>query len=201
MRSSIVTLLFTTVSLAAIPAYGSDLSFVLNPATEGGTPTNLNADADSCLPTNCALFTGVLTDNDTDESTISLNNFAINISLSFSSTPASGLLSIDNSFGDLVPGTLIGDPSSDFIPNSYSGPIFGIDIAPGTSVGSYSGVVTIIAAGGTNDPDFDGFTVTQPFTVVVAPEPAAATLLFAGLLPFAVWLGVRRQWRSSEVSR
>ena len=85
MRSSIVKLLFTTVSLAAIPAFGSDLSFVLDPVTAGGTPTNLNADADSCLPTNCALFTGTLTDNDIDESLISLNNFAVNISLSFSS--------------------------------------------------------------------------------------------------------------------
>ena len=87
-------------------------------------------------------------------------------------------------------------------PNTYyRSHIFGIDIAPGTSPGMYAGTVTIDAAGGTNDPNDDGFTVSQDITVIVTPEPGARSLALAGLLALAVSYGLKRKWHSSEASR
>jgi hypothetical protein len=147
------------------------------------------------------LFSGTLTDTDSDPS----NLFPItvyDIGVSF----ASGL-TLDNTFFFVVPGLYSGDPNyatdqSGAGQTSYYGPLFGIDIAPGTPLGPYSVTVTLYALGGLNDQDYQGFTVTQDITVdVVSPEPAAAGLLFSGLLAFAVGSGVKRKCCSAAASR
>jgi hypothetical protein len=207
MRPRLFTFLLSALlALAAAPVYGDDLTFALTPNTGAGSPTSNSPYPGNCIPPNCVLFSGTLTDTDTDGSYIFFDYFPIDISVTFSSSPVSGSLSLDSTFYEDVPLLLSGDPTwaTDLLgnpPNIYGPdlPIFGIDIAPGTSVGEYSGTVTINAAGGTNDPDFNGFTVSQSFTVdVVAPEPAAAGLLLGGLLALAAWCGVKRKWRSSE---
>jgi hypothetical protein len=186
MRPLVPAFLFSSILLpAAAPAFAdSDLTFTLISNTGYGSPTSLTPDPDPpCLPPNCVLFTGTLTDTDVDADPSYPDMIFPGISVSFSSNPASGLLSIDNTFYDSIdyfPGILSGDPNyatdgSGNPPNTYTGPLFGIDIAPGTSIGEYTGVVTISAAGGLDDPNYGGFTVTQTITVdVVAPEPAAA---------------------------
>lgn len=202
MRSSVAAFLVAMLTLAASQASASDLTLTLNSAIGFGVPTNLPPDADSCLQPNCVLFTGTLTDADTDDSFIFLNSISVS---AFAPTPASGLLTIDNTFYDDVPGILSGDPNyaADGNPsNTYTGPIFGIDIAPRTAPGVYDAVVTLFAAGGTGDPNDNGFQIEESIQVdVVAPEPASAALFFAGLLPFAIWRGAKHKWRSSEVSR
>jgi hypothetical protein len=183
--------------LAAVSACADDLTFSLNSSFGSGYSTNLPPDSDTCLQPNCVLFAGTLTDNDTDQSFIFLND----IGVVFSTDPAVGSLAIDNTFFDEVPGVLSGDPdfADDGNPaNTYSGPIFGIDIAPGTAAGTYQGLVTIDAVGGTGDPNDNGFTVQQNITVEVTPEPNAGSLLFAGVVSFALWRGVRRKWLSCE---
>lgn len=157
-----------------------------------------------CLQPNCVLFSGTLLDNDTDDSLLFLNT----IGVTFSPGPTSGDLTIDNTFydsTDYVPGVLSGDLNyvADGLPtNAYSGDIFGIDIAPGTPFGVYTGTVTINAAGGTNDPNGDGFIVTQIITVdVVSPEPAAGSLALGGLLALTLSYRLKRKWHSSEASR
>ena len=77
---------------------------------------------------------------------------------------------------------MIGDPTfvyPSFPYYQYSGPVFGIDVAPGTSLGTYDGTLSIMTMGGTNDTGA-GETFTADFTVVVvAPEPSTLGLLFA----------------------
>jgi len=98
-----------------------------------------------------------------------------------------------------VPAPLIGDP--DWAANSvddaglqnfYYGPLFGIDIAPGTPLGEYNATITLTTYGGTNDTG-SGQTFSQDITVNVnAPEPSAISLLFAGSFPLTAWLGRKR---------
>jgi hypothetical protein len=210
MRPWISPFLFSAaLVLAATPAFGdSDLVFTLVSNTGSGFPTNLTPDPDPpCTAPDCVLFSGTLTDTDLDTDPSYPGMIFPSIGVSFSSNPASGLLSIDNTFYDAVdyfPGTLSGDPNwatdgSGNPPNSYSGALFGIDIAPETSVGEYNGTVTISAAGGLGDPNYGGFTVTQNITVdVLVPEPAAARLLLAGLVVLLAWCGIKLKWPSSE---
>jgi len=151
---------------------GADLTFTLDSNTGSGSATDLPPDANPpCISSNCIIFTGTLTDNDSDSSLL----FLVGVSIAFSvSNPSTGFLSIDNTFDFDVPGVLSGDPAyatdnSGNPANRYTGPIFGIDIAPGTPAGVYSGAVTIDAAGGTSDPGHNGFTVTRNFTLTVNP--------------------------------
>jgi hypothetical protein len=202
MRSPILACFIAALALAAAPAYAGDLTFTLDSSTGSGSPTNLNPDADICVPPNCALFTGALFDTDTDDSYLFLDS----IGVTFSSNPVSGSLTIDNTFYDDFPGILSGDPdyATDDLgnpPNIDPGDLFGIDIAPGTSSGVYTGTVTIDAAGGTDDPNDNGFIVTQDITVVVTPEPPARSLALAGLLALAVSYRLKSKWHSSEASR
>lgn len=202
MRAPSFACLAVVLAFASAPAYGdSDLTFTLDSGIGSGASTNLSPDADTCLPPNCVLFSGTLFDTDTDLSDLYLTD----ISVAFSSNPASGALTVDNTFYDDVPGVLSGDPNyaTDNLgnpPNSYSGPIFGIDIAPETTVGVYTGTVTIDGLGGTNDPEYNGFTVSANITVVVTPEPAAGGLALVGLAAFAARGRVIR-WHSSAASR
>jgi hypothetical protein len=190
------------------PAYGG-LSFSLNPGVGTGSPTNLPPDPDTCFAPNCVLFTGTLEDTDTDSSIMLIgytpDGISPVITVTFLSIPAEGSLSLDNTFYEDVPGVLSGDPTwatdgSGNPPNIYGDdePIFGIDIAPGTSIGVYSGEVTIYAAGGTDDPDYNGFSVTQDFTVNVTPEPSTVGLSLVGLAALLGWRGVKRKWHPSE---
>src|SRR6185312_5505293 len=99
-----------------------------------------------CLPPACVSFSGTLTDTDTDLSFLQLDS----ISISFDPGNPSTGLSLDNSFMAMVPGLLSGDPNfavSGNPPNTYSGPIFGIDIAPQTIAGTYHATVTVHASG------------------------------------------------------
>jgi hypothetical protein len=152
------------------------------------------------------LFSGTLSYGGSDP--LDLNPlYLIDIGVEWSSEISD--LSIDNTFFVAPPAQLSGDvdsgtDGSGAAPYSYSGPIFGIDIAPDTPLGSYEGTVTIYAMGGLTDPDYQGFTLTQNITVDVvapAPEPGANQLLMAGLFSFAIWYGVKRKWRFFEVSR
>jgi hypothetical protein len=204
MRTSSQALLLAFLSFAAVPAFavsisGPDLTISLSPATGTFHPTGATPDPGDCLSEYCVLYSGTLTDTDTDDSIVSL----ISATVSFNTNPATGSLTVDNTFLNDVPGILIGDPTfvyPSFPYYQYSGPVFGIDVAPGTSVGTYDGTLTIYMAGGTNDSGA-GETFTANFSIGVTPEPSTANLLSNGLLMFAGWQGVRRKWRSSEVSR
>lgn len=208
MRFTLLTILIA--STAALPMLADDLSFTLNSNIGTGyVPANPPDAFPPCLEPGCVPFSGTLLDNDTDGSFIFLSNAdpsLTNIGVIFSSGPAAGGLTVDDTFDDLtsIPGVLIGDPTDSFgtgLPYTYSGPLFGIDIAPGTTPGDYSGVVTIYANGGTNDPNNLGFSVTQPITVdVLAAEPATACFALAGLAALGACYGLRRQWRSSAPS-
>ena len=206
MRSPVLTFFIVVLALAAAPARGQDLTFTLDSPAGSGSPTNLVPDPDPpCLQPDCLVFSGTLLDNDTDDSLLFLNS----IDVTFSPGPGSGALTLDGTFydsTDYVPGVLSGDPNyastiSACRANVYSGDLFGIDIAPGTPLGVYTGTVTIDAAGGTDDPNDDGFTVSQDITVIVTPEPAARSLALAGLLALAVSYRLKRKWYSSEASR
>ena len=90
------------------------------------------------------------------------------------------LRNADSTFFEDVPGTLSDDPNylnDANPPNTYTGPIFGIDIAPGTSVGAY--IITVD---------------------VLAPEPAAGDAALGGLAALAAWHGFRRKWRGMQTS-
>jgi hypothetical protein len=197
------------VALALVtPAYGA-LVFTLDSDVGSGSPTNLPADPDTCLAPNCVLFTGTLDDTDTDSSIMLIgytpDGISPVITVTFFSSPAAGSLSLDNTFYEDVPGVLSGDPTwatdgSGNPPNIYGDnePIFGIDIAPGTSSGVYNGEVTIYAAGGTGDQDYNGFSVTQDFTVNVTPEPSTVSLSLVGLAAFTGSRRIKRKWRPSQ---
>ena len=184
MRSGFSFLLFATL-LFALRADGADLTFTLDSGTGSGSATNLPPDADPpCIAPNCVLFTGTLTDSDTDLSFLLVQSIAVSFS---ASNPSTSALSPDNTFLFDVPGVLSGDPNyatdnSGNPANQYAGPIFGIDIAPGTPVGTYSGTITINAAGGTNDPGQNGFTVTRNFTITVGSTGVTPQTITFGAL-------------------
>jgi hypothetical protein len=212
MRFSISSIL-AVASLAIAPGLHADLVGDLDFSLDNGgigsgysTSTGPDADCYSVPQANCVLFTGTLTDLDNDPAAfLFFDQFPAGIQVVFSNSPASGSLTLDNTFYNVVPGLLSGDPdwaADGFPADTYSGPIFGIEIAPNTSPGIYSGTVTIGASGGDDDPNGNGFTVQENFTVdVLSPEPGAFTLLFAGLLPLVGWLTMKRKWRSPASSR
>lgn len=192
MRFTRTLLLFLTLGSGAV--WASGLNWTLDFSSGTGAPTSLPPSPDTCLAPNCVIFSGTLTDTDTDDSVTNLDS----IDVSFSTLPAAGGLSIDNTFSESAPGILFGDTSLFY---QYSGPIFGIDIAPGTTDGVYSGTVTLHADGGTNDPTNAGFTLTQDITVIVTPEPSALAQLLAAGMFAVVGMGLRKCWRTSAPSR
>jgi hypothetical protein len=201
-------------AMAALPVSGQtpvgDLSLTLNSDFGAAYVPNATPEADPpCLiAEGCVPFIGTLQDADSDNSFISLTDPVsglADITLMLTTSPANGSLTLDNSFVDLVPGTLVGDTNglSDFgVPNEYDGTIFGIDIGAGTTPGEYTGTVTFEGNGGDGDPENQGFTISQQVTVdVLAPEPATWGFATAGLAALGAWYGLRRKWRSSEPSR
>lgn len=155
-----------------------DLTFTLDPSVETYPP---GTDASICDVTGtapCVQFSGTLTDNDTDGSYLSINS----ISLILNAGDDAYFTLDETLFFDDVPAILEGDTNDNFFSNVYTGPIFGVDIAPSTPVGVYDETAEISAAGGDNDPDYNGFTVDATFTIVVTPEPRSGLLILAGLL-------------------
>ena len=163
--------LFLLLAILVGPVAAADLTFTLNSTTGSGSPIRLAPEANPpCLPPACVSFSGTLTDTDTDRSFLQLDS----ISISFDPGNPSTGLSLDNTFMAVVPGLLSGDPNfaiSGNPPNTYSGPIFGIDIVPGTVAGTYHAMVTVHASGGAGDPGAVGFTVSKNITITVAPSP------------------------------
>lgn len=172
--------LLSLFAMSVAFAPGADLTFTLNASTGSGSMSLLAPQANPpCLQPNCVLFSGALTNTDTDLSFIRLEDISISLS--------SSNLSLDNTFFAVVPGLLSGDSNyatSGNPANAYSGPIFGIDIAPQTPSGTYNATVTIHASGGTGDPDNNGFTVSKNITITVIP--AAQTISFSSLAPVGI---------------
>jgi hypothetical protein len=218
MRSCILLPALAVLALAALPAHADELTFTLDSSvgyvvnactldscTGYGMATNQNPDPDTCLPPNCVLFTGELIDNDVDPQPDTSPSYLI---IGNPYTDASDMVTFDGvlSLDNIEPtyGVLSGDtnPADLQPPTMESGPIFGVDIPAGTPVGVYVDTVNldIYPTNGNSQ-----FTVSAQVTVVVVPEPSAASSLFAGLAALAAWsgvkCGVKRKWRSSEASR
>ncbi len=166
---------FLLLVIFAAPIFAADLTFSLNSSSGSGSITRLAPEGNPpCLAPSCVPFSGTLTDSDTDLSFLQLDNLTISFD---SGNPSTGL-SLDNTFLAVVPGLLSGDPNyatSGNPPNAYSGPLFGIDIAPQTPAGTYHATVTIHASGGTGDPNSNGFTVSKDITVTVIAASQAIT--------------------------
>jgi hypothetical protein len=212
MRSWVSFAALAVLALAAATAQADELTFTLDSYIGYGSATNLDPDPNSCLPPNCVLFTGTLTDNDVD---LQPDNNPSYLSISTPYTDASDMVTFDGvlSLDNIAPtGILSGDTewATDGLlnpPNTYpdtypdSGPIFGIDIPAGTPEGVYTDTVYLdITPTNGNDP----FTVSATVTVII-PEPAAAGLMLGGLAALAglsgVKRGVKRLWPFFEASR
>jgi hypothetical protein len=170
------------IAFFATRMYASSLTFTLSPSF----------DTEKAYTAGTALFTGTLTDTDTANTCDGENvdclylNF---ISFSFDQDTSTSHLSPNfDQFVLNVPGSFSDDGSG-----SYSGIIFGINIAPNTPAGVYTGTVTI--SGGYDDPN-DPPTLNNPlattsFTLnVVSPEPADFGLAILGIA--AIVLAKRR---------
>ena len=136
----------------------------------------------------CVIFSGTITDTDTDGTFITL---ATDPTLS----AYSDYFTVDaNTFFD-TPGFYEGDTDDSVASNTYGpGPIMGLDIAPDTPVGTYTAEAQFFGTGGDGDPNGYGFTVDVPFTVIVtAPEPATAEMaIAAGMLSIGASFRQRR---------
>jgi hypothetical protein len=97
MRPSILAFVLPSLFVAAMPACAGlitpDLAISLVPNTEAFYVTGATTDPGDCLSEYCALFSGTLTDNDTDGSVMSLNP---TVTIAFATTPASDSLTVDN---------------------------------------------------------------------------------------------------------
>jgi hypothetical protein len=162
-----------------------DLTMLLDPTVEVYPPGEDPSICEETVVAPCVVFSGTLTDNDTDGSVMNLNGVSVNFS-----GGDSAYFTVDPNFFDYnLPCCLSGDPNwaTDGNPfsNTYTGPIFALDIAPGTPVNVYTETLVLSASGGTNDPNGNGFTVQEDFTIVIAPEPASGLLLAMGLVAIA----------------
>ena len=210
MRSWISFPALIVMALAAVPAHAAELTLTLDSNIGYGGPTNLPPDPNTCLSPNCVLFTGTLTDNDVDPQP---DNYPSFLYIGIPYTDAADTITFDSvlSLDNIAPtGVLSGDTlwasdESSNPPNTYSGPIFGVDIPVGTPDGVYEDMVNLDItpyAYNANDEMYEAgsvFTVSEQVTVVI-PEPSTAGCLFAGLAALAAWCGVKRKWRSSEAS-
>jgi hypothetical protein len=177
-------LLLPVLFISALPAFGSGLTLILAPATQTASPGG------------SVIFSGTLTDTDMDGSFLFLNDISVNFT-----PPAGSFLSVDPAgepasspntfFTNTVPGDLIGDgvPGDD----TYAGPLFQVYVAPDAPSGTYFGVFNILGGYTAPGADFDPLlSPAAEFEVLVAPEPAAAGLMLAGL----AGLAIIKRWRS-----
>jgi hypothetical protein len=165
------------------PAFAGDITITIDPTTEQyppGYPTFLCQETGTAP---CVVFTGTIIDNDIDDSLLFLSSVALDPTVA-----ADDYFTLDNTFYDDVPGAFSGDPAweTDDLGNpsdTYTGPLFGLDFAPDTPNGIYDGMIIFSGAGGTNDANYDGFTVEEPFEVIIGtPEPASGLLMLTALL-------------------
>ncbi len=157
MSNSIRALILLAV--CSLPGW-SGVTLILTPSTENG------------LPGGEVVFSGTFGVDTGDPFT-----FFNDLSAVFT-PPADTLLALDtNVFFANTPGVLCADDPS--CQQSYTGPIFGIQIAPGTPSGQYFGTITML---GGADPSFtDPLTTPVQFEVdVQSPTPEPTTLLLAG---------------------
>jgi len=193
-------LLLVSVALLAMsaPAFGADITIELHPSAEGYPPgydTSLCRNNGSAP---CVVFSGKITDTDTDGSYLLLESLALDPTV-----PADSYFTVDSTFYNDVPGPYSGDPTwaTDLLgnpSNTYSGLIFGLDFAADTPPGIYDGMAIFTGAGGDGDPGYGGFTVDVPFQVDIGtPEPASGLMILAGLLA----TGAARRARRSRPSQ
>jgi hypothetical protein len=200
MRSPMLLLFVAVLALSTAPAYGGEFTLTLDPTQEIYPP---GIDPVTCEVTGtapCVQFLGTLTDNDTDGSLLAITG----ISVIFTGSDGDYFTLDQNVFGNDVPGILEGDTDGFVASNRYSGTIFGIDINSAPQ-GVYTETVEISACNLSNDvncesgdADPGAFTEDEQFTIVVTPEPAAASLLLEGLAALAVWHGLKCKRRASE---
>jgi hypothetical protein len=171
-----------------IPPVG-DVTITFSPMTEVYPPGADTTTCNSYGVAPCVDFYGTITDTDTDGSLLFLTGITL--------SAFNNYFTVDNTFSQdvAIPGGYEGDALDSPFPNSYSGVIMGLDFAPDIPVGTYAADAIFAGAGGTDDPDFQGFTVVVPFSVIVssAPEPATGGMaIIAGLLAIAASLRHRR---------
>ena len=188
--------LLASIVLAAVsPAlFGEEIVITLTPSTVLYPPS---LDASTCESNGgnapCISFSGVITDTDTDDSLITLSD----LTFTFNGL-GSTYLTQDNTFFNSAAGLLVGDPNAatDGNPfsNTYTGPIFGLDLNANTPGGTYTGSIQVSGYNLTNDPGQTNELVLgqQNFTVQVAPEPFTFALTAAGLLALAASRRLRR---------
>jgi hypothetical protein len=110
---------------------------------------------------------------------------ANDIQVSLSGSAATFLTPDTNAFFANVPGV--------FAPgDTYTGIVFGLQLAPGTPLGSYSGTVTLLGDPNGADPGATQSLATATFQIAVAPEPGAGLLAVAAL-PVATVVTRRRR--------
>lgn len=202
MRSPMLLLLVAAVALVALPVYGDELVFAISPFQESTVP---GTSPDICQITGaapCVQFSGTLTDTDTDGSLLVLTGISIN----FSGSSGTYFTLDQNLFFNDVPGILEGDTQNNIASNTYTGPIFGIDLGHPIPAGIYTETAVISACNLINDPNCESggpdplaFTASAQFQVDVVPEPSAGSLSLLGLTALLASYGVKRKWRPAEV--
>jgi len=129
--------------------------------------------------TSLALLSGTIT-NPAAPSDVLVND----LQFALSGASATFLMPDTNPFFANVPGV--------FSPgDSYSGIVFGLQLAPNTPLGLYGGTVTLLGDPNGADPGATQSLATATFQLTVAPEPAAGLLGIAAL-PFAAMVVRRR---------
>jgi hypothetical protein len=173
--------------LGVSPAAFGDLLFVLDPPATavyppGADQAGCDAENPSGLSAPCVQFSGTLTDTDLGNTLITLPGIALMLNLG-----DDAYFTIDNTFYDYT--SALGGAANG-APTSYTGLIFGVDIAPSTPVGVYVEFAEISVTGG--DANYNLFPVDAQFTIDVVPEPRTGLLILPGLL---VLVALRRVLR------
>jgi len=171
--------------LISVSAFAGDISITFSPDTEVYPPSADTATCQLYGTAACVIFSGTITDNDTDRSLLFLTGITL--------SDYNDYFTVDNNFTDNpLTGTFEGDTLNHVASNTYTGEIMGLDIASDTPLGTYSAEAVFSGFGGTNDPDDNGFTQNVDFTVVVTPEPITGGLTLIGLLALAASRRLRR---------
>ena len=167
-RSFLPLLLF---ALCSTPAFAA-LSFILSPFSIDTLPGGLPDLTCQNGPLMCVIFSGTIS-TDIGDPDLSIANYSV----AFDPLPDPTGFLADNpafffsSFGP--PGLFLGG-------DSYTGPIFEIEVDPSTPLAVYTGTITLLGGCGCIP------LASQPFTVNVTPEPATFGLGALGMLGLAL---------------